>query len=306
MNVRSLLGRAAREPLLQFLVLGIALFAANALLHGKEQRQSGDAITITQGQVGQLIESYALLAGRAPSRGELMNLVDDYITEEIDYREGVAMGLDSDDTIVRRRMRQKMEFLVEDANASEAPTEAEMQAWLALHAADYRLPERRAIRQVLASGDKRGAKAPSDAQAFLTKLQSGADPAKVGDPSMLPAATPLTTEQGIEQLFGPDFAVAVFKREGKGWFGPIASPFGQHLVNVMEVEQGRSATLDDVRDRINSDMIESRRAKARDDFQARMRKRYSVTIDWPEPYNDLPKTPDPNPKVKKAPDEVAE
>ncbi len=297
MNVRVILSRAVREPLLQFLAIGGALFVANSLINGPDRNPTSSSITITQGQVNQLIESYFLLAGRPPSPVELQALVDDYITEEIDYREAVAMGLDADDTIVRRRMRQKLEFLVEDADASEEPTEAQLQSWLTEHAEQYRLPERRAIRQVLASIDQRGEGARAEAEKLLAKLETGADPAKLGDASMLPAALPLTTEQGAANLFGEAFASAVFVHKGEDWFGPVVSPFGQHVVLVMETEPGRAATLDDVHDKLRSDWIEARRDKARDEAQARMRARYQIRIDWPEQYKGLPSAPDPNPKT---------
>jgi hypothetical protein len=132
---------------------------------------------------------------------------------------------------------------------------------------------------------------------MLAKLKSGGDADKVGDSSMLPVAMPLTTEQGAANVFGEDFAAAVFAHHGKDWFGPVASPFGQHAVLVMEVEPGRAATLEDVRDKLRSDWIETRRDKARDAAQARMRARYKVRIDWPEQYKGLPAAPDPNPKT---------
>jgi hypothetical protein len=296
-RVAGILKRAVREPLLHFLVIGLVLFGANSLINGPDKGATGESITISQGQVNQLIESYFLLAGRPPSRVELEALVDDFITEEVDYREAVAMGLDADDTIVRRRMRQKLEFLIEDASASEEPTEVQLQSWLAENADRYRLPERRAIRQVLASADKRGESARADAEVLLAKLKAGADPEKLGDPSMLQAAIPLTTEHGAANQFGEGFAAAVFAHRGEGWFGPVASPFGQHLVLVMETEQGRAAAIEDVRDRLRSDWVETRRDKARDDAQARMRARYQIRIEWPEQYKGLPTAPNPTPKT---------
>ncbi len=204
--------------------------------------------------------------------------------EEVDYREAVAMGLDANDTIVRRRMRQKLEFLLEDADASSEPTEADLKTWLSAHASQYRLPERRAFRQILASGDKRGEAAPSAAAAMLKQLQAGADPTKLGDPSMLPAAMPLTTEQGVEALFGDTFAQSLFAHKGDGWFGPIASPFGDHVVIESSREPGREASVADVHDRLRNDWIEDRRNQRRMTFQSTLRKRYQVRIDWPEPY----------------------
>jgi hypothetical protein len=285
-----------------FLGIGAMLFAASSVISGPERNATGDAIIVSEGQVAQLAESYRLLSGRLPSGPELQSLVDDFITEEISYREAVAIGLDADDTIVRRRMRQKLEFLIEDANASEEPSEADLAAWLASHAADYRLPERRAIRQVLLAADKRGESVRRDAETLLAKLKSGADPSKLGDASMLPSAMSLTTEEGVASLFGEDFARAAFENSSKAWFGPIASPFGEHLVLVMQVEPGRGAALADVRDKVRSNLIESRRDRARDEFHERMRKRYRISIDWPKPYDALPATPDPSPKTRRTPE----
>src|SRR5689334_22836433 len=120
---RSLVGRAIREPLLQFMAIALVLFVANQLIHGSVAQPAGERITISAGRVRQIAENYSLLAGRMPSRAELQSLVDDFADEEIAYREAMVMGLDADDTIVRRRMRRKLEFLADDATASEEPTD---------------------------------------------------------------------------------------------------------------------------------------------------------------------------------------
>ena len=143
------LGRAVREPLLQFLAAALVLFGVNSLIHGPDRGAKGDLISISEGRVKQIADSYQLLAGRMPSRAELEALVSDFVDEEVDYREAIAMGLDSDDTIVRRRMRQKLEFLAEDADASEEPKDADLEAWLKSHAADYRMLGRIAIQKGL-------------------------------------------------------------------------------------------------------------------------------------------------------------
>ena len=301
-GVIGFLKRALREPLVHFLAIGAALFLVDGLLNGPDAGATGDTIVISEGRVNQLAESFVLLSGRAPTAGEIASLVDDFVSEEVGYREAVAMGLDADDTIVRRRMRQKLEFLIEDAAASDPPAQAELQAWLDANPERYRQPERRALRHVLFSADKRGAAAGTAAQAALGPLRTGADPATVGDQSMLPAAIPLTTEEGVVGMFGPDFAAAAFAQQGEGWFGPVASAFGQHLVSVIEIEPGRAVSLAEVVDRVSADIIESRRNKARDAFHAQMRERYSIRIEWPAPWRDLSGTPEPNPRTKPTPE----
>lgn len=286
--MKALASRILREPLVHFFAVAVALFAANSFINPPEQRRAENAIMISQGRVQQIAESYRLLAGRMPSRSELEALVNDFVDEEIDYREAVAMGLDTDDTIVRRRMRQKLEFLAEEGDASEAPSDAELIAWLQSHAADYRVPERISFRHVLASGDSRGAQAAAHATAMLEKLRKGADPGKLGDASMLPAALPLTTKSGVATLFGDEFAAGVFEKAREGWFGPVASPLGAHDVLILSREPARNPVFAEVRDKVRSDWIESRRFARRAEFQARLRQRYEVSVEWPEPYASQP------------------
>lgn len=247
-----------------------------------------DQVSVSQGRVLQIADSYRLLAGRMPSRAELHALVNDFIDEEIGYREAVAMGLDADDTIVRRRMRQKLEFLAEDADASEAPSDAQLASLLRSRSAAYQWPARIAFRQILASTDTRGATATADAATFVEKLRSGTDAEKLGDASMLPPTLPLATEQGIAMLFGEAFASNVFKHGGEGWFGPVASPFGAHAVLIVSRESARDPDLDEVRDKLKSDWIEMRRKAKRGEFQASLRKRYWISVDWPDPYSSQP------------------
>lgn len=280
--------RAMREPLVHFFAVALVLFAANSILNGSDQPPSANSITITQGRVQQIAASYRLLAGRMPSRAELQALVNDFVSEEIDYREAVAMGLDADDTIVRRRMRQKLEFLAEDSNASEGPTDEELAAWLRSHAAVYRVPERISLRHVLASGDTRGSRAGDDAAAMLDKLRRGADPQDLGDASMLPTALPLTTKSGVATLFGDEFAERVFAHARDGWFGPVASPLGAHDVLVLSREPARDPSFAEVQAKVRSDWVEARRFALREEFQARLRQRYEVSIEWPEPYASQP------------------
>jgi len=280
--------RAVREPLLQFLAVAFVLFIANQLIHGSSVQVSSETITIPQGRVQQIAESYRLLTGRMPSRAELQALVNDFADEEIAYREAISMGLDADDTIVRRRMRQKLEFLAEDAEASEEPTDEQLALWLAEHAADYRIPERVSFRQVLASADEHGERAKVEATALLNRLRSGADAARLGDPSMLPSALPPTTQQGVAALFGEPFADAVFAHAGEGWFGPLNTPLGAHLVLILSREPARDPVFSVIRGKLRSDWIEARRMDQREQFLARLRQRYSVAIEWPEIYAAQP------------------
>jgi hypothetical protein len=274
----------AREPLAQFLAIALVLFGANQMVRGSDSSGSGETITISQGRVEQLADSYRLLSGRLPSRTELQALVADFVDEEIAYREAIAMGLDTDDTIVRRRLRQKLEFLVEDAEAFEEPTDAQLAAFMSEGVRDYGLPERISFRQILLSQDTHGAHAYAQAQGVLEKLQSGADPARFGDTSMLPSTLPPTTQQGIALLFGDAFAASVFTHSGAQWFGPVVSPLGAHVLIILKREPARNPAFSEIRSKLRADWIEARRDAKLRSFQARLRDRYEIDIEWPDHY----------------------
>jgi parvulin-like peptidyl-prolyl isomerase len=283
-SIRRRLVRIVREPLFQFIVIAAVLFALNGLLNPPDRRPPGDSVIISAGRVEQIAEGYRLLGGRAPSRAELDALVQDYVDEEIDYREAVAMGLDADDTVVRRRMRQKLEFLLEDVDAIAEPTDADLAAWLTTHQDEYRLPERRAIQQVLFNTDKRGKAAAADAAKALERLKGGADFETIGDSSMLPAAMALTSEEGVSGLFGPEFARKVFDSAATDWFGPVQSPFGMHLVRIVSREEGRAQSAKEIGDRLRTDWIDAKRSEQRAARQEAVRRRYNVKIEWPAAY----------------------
>jgi hypothetical protein len=283
-GAKSWFTRAMREPMLQFLGIAFILFAANHLISGNSVQSSNERITISPGRVNQIAESYRLLAGRLPSRAELQALVNDYADEEIAYREAIAMGLDADDTIVRRRMRQKLEFMAEDADASEEPTDEQLADWLAEHGTDYRLPRRISFQQVMANADTRGAGMNEEALALLKQLRSGVDASRLGDPSMLPSTLPPTTQRGVAALFGEAFADALFAHPGEGWFGPLHTPLGAHLILILRRESERTLGLAEIRGRLRSDWIEARRRQQREQFLARLRQRYAVEVEWPEMY----------------------
>ena len=303
-GVNDMITRAMHEPLLQFLAIALVLFVTNQLIHGSSVQISNELITISPGRVQQIAESYRLLAGRLPSRAELQALVNDFADEEIAYREAIAMGLDTDDTIVRRRMRQKLEFLAEDAEASEEPTDEQLAGWLAEHAADYRLPERISFRHVMASADVRGEHVRQEAAAMLNQLRSGdAEASGLGDPSMLPSIVPLTTQHGVAALFGETFADALFAHAGEGWFGPLVTPLGAHLVSIITREPAHDPLLAEIRGKLRSDWIEARRRDQREQFLARLRQRYSVTVEWPELYAAQP-APGEVPKVSRPLDTI--
>src|SRR5512140_3519396 len=143
MRIRQLLG----EPMLHFLLIGFALFVAYNRL--SPDRSSGSRIVVTQGVVDDLTTQHVAARGRPPSATELRHLIDAYVREEILYREGVTLGLDRDDIVVKRRVRQKLEVMAEEDASTAAPTDADLTAYLSAHRDRFIQPAVLSFEQIL-------------------------------------------------------------------------------------------------------------------------------------------------------------
>jgi hypothetical protein len=273
-----------REPLVHFLLLGGLLFLFFEWRGGSGPGSS--RIAITPGLVEHLAQGFARTWQRPPTDAELKGLLDDYVKEEIATREAVGMGLDRDDTIIRRRLRQKLEFLVEDAASASAPSDADLLAWLHKHPNSFRVEPQVAFRQVYLSPERRGASVREDALSLLARLRAkGAEVPtdRLGDASMLPAEQPLTPLREVTRSFGNDFAQEVVKIDPGRWSGPVESPYGLHLVLVGERVAPSSPDLAEIRPLVEREVLAERRKKDLDRLYERLLEKYTVTIEKPKP-----------------------
>jgi hypothetical protein len=273
------LGRASvrllREPLVHFLVLGAALFALYAWRGGSEPSAR---IVIGAGQLEHLAAGFARTWLRAPTPEELQGLLRDHVREELATREALALGLDRDDTIVRRRLRQKLEFLTEDLVGLAEPSEAELAEYLRAHLEAYELEPRFTFEQVFLSPERRGEALDADAQRLLAELRATPE-LEDGDPTLLPAGLELAGTSEIDRIFGGDFARALGALAPGDWDGPLRSAFGLHLVRIAAREAGRLPELDEVREAVSRDWFAERKRAALDAFYADLLGRYEVVIE---------------------------
>ena len=208
----DMLHRLLREPLVHFLVLGALLFGLYQWLGGPAAaRPAARSSSPRAGSGTSPTPSPAPGSARRPAE-ELNGLVEDYIREEVLYREGVALGLDRDDTIIRRRLRQKLEFVSEDAASASEPTDAELAEFLAKNADRYRVESRLTFTQVFLDPSKRGEQLEADAAGLLDALRTRGDrldPSTLGDSLMLDPRYEQATEDDIARLFGAEFEAAL-------------------------------------------------------------------------------------------------
>jgi hypothetical protein len=278
----TVLKRLIREPLVHFLLLGALLFLWSAWQGGGAA--GSNRIVITPGVVDYLAAGFNRTWRRAPNELELKGLIDEHVKEEIAAREAVAMGLDRDDIVIKRRLRQKLEFLLVDDAAAAPPTDAVLQAWLEKHPETFRVEPQLAFRQVLLRPERRGASAAVDATKLLDKLRAAGPEAAIqnlGDASMLPTETPLEPLREVARTFGQDFADALLKLAPGQWSGPVESSFGLHLVLVRERTNGAAAEFGAVRPLVEREVLAERRKAELQALYERLLAKYSVRIDMP-------------------------
>jgi peptidyl-prolyl cis-trans isomerase C len=263
-------------PLAVFLLLGLAVFALD---HWRDGDAAPRSIEVTQAQLAGIRERWAAQWDRPPTDSELAGLVDDAVTEEILYREALRLGLDRDDTIVRRRLAQKMTFMLEDGAAVPLPTDSELEISYAAGGDRYREPRRTTFVHVFLSHD-RGADLDGDARAILDELQGSVGDAwrQFGDPFMLLREYADRTDQEIAELFGDRFAAAVPDLTSGAWHGPIESAYGMHLVRVVARTESRLPSFTDVRDRILEVLVAERRREQNEAALDAVRAQYEVHL----------------------------
>lgn len=267
-----------REPLLHFLVLGGLLFLWSELRG--ETRADASRLVVSAGQIEHLATTFAATWQRPPTAEELALLVRDHVREELACREALALGLEQDDTIVRRRLRQKLEFLVGDLAAQQTPSEAELAAFLAAHPDAFREPPTFTFRHVYLA-EERHAELEADARALLVRLAAGEEPATLGDASLLPAEFEGVTAEELDALFGPGFAQALEGLALERFDGPVASSYGLHLVRLAAREPGRLPPLAEVRAEVEDEWLAERRAAELEEFYRRLEERQEIHVEYP-------------------------
>lgn len=274
------------EPLIHFLLIGALLFAADHFMQPTlGVAPASKHIQLSLDDLGQLVMLFQAQWRRDPTAQELNRLVENKVQEEILYHEALAMGLDKDDTIVKRRMAQKLQFLAEDTAAAREPTMAELKTWFEKNKALFAQPSRVSFRHLYFSPDRRGNHARSDAATALAKLAAQAQDAKLAatlaDPFMFQDYYRDRVPDYLGKEFGPQFAQAVAKLAPGSWQGPIESGFGWHLVFVDTVIPGRVPGFDEIEPDVKTAWLGEQKTLAWEKAYKEMRAKYTVLLPAP-------------------------
>jgi peptidyl-prolyl cis-trans isomerase C len=285
----SLVRRWSREPLLHFLVAGALIFAIYHVLNPAASRTDrANQIVLTKDDLRQLAVHW-LAQGRPPPTADQMRaLIEQRVSEEILSREAVALGLDKDDEIIKRRLAQKMDFLAADIAALQDPGDAELRDWFAQNSGRFALPPRVSFRHLYFSFDRPGAH--DAAAAALDKVAGrpvdASEVAALADAFMFQDYYAERTPDQVAKEFGPEFAKAVFALKPGGWQGPIQSGYGWHLVFAKAIEPGRVPAFEEVEPDVKSAWLDQKQGEIKRIALQAMRARYKVVvpaieaIDW--------------------------
>jgi hypothetical protein len=275
--------RILREPLLHFLLLGTAIFVVYGSVSKRSSAEPGK-IVISAGQVASIAETFARTWRRPPTSQELEGLIRDRVQEEVYSREAMALGLDKDDTIIRRRLRQKMEFLTDDVAALAEPSDDQLGAYLKAHAEMFRVQQEFTFSQVYLNPERHGQNLVRDTAELLVQLQQAGDNTDVselGDSFLLEHKFQSLPATEVVKQFGEKFAAKLGELPPGQWNGPIESGYGVHLVRISERTEGRMLELAEVRDAVRREWANARRLEANDKCYQELLKHYVVTIERP-------------------------
>jgi hypothetical protein len=276
--------RILKEPLLHFLVLGAGLFLIYSLMPKNGSGSEPGKIVITQGEIEHLATGFAKTWQRPPTAEELTGLIRDQVREEVYCREAIALGLEKDDTVIRRRLRQKMEFVSDDIAAQAQPTDAELNAYLQAHPDKFRVEQQFTFSQVYLNPEKHGKNLVRDTAQLLAQLkQAGdkADLATLGDSFLLESQFTALPAGEVAKQFGEKFASKLSKLTPGRWQGPVESGYGVHLVLINERTEAHLPLLADVRNDVRREWADARRQEANEKFYQELLKHYTVTIEQP-------------------------
>ena len=267
--------------MLHFLFIGAALFLIFEVFDDPAWPQSS-RIVITNGQIEFLKASYARTRQRPPTEEEMQGLIKGYVREEVLYREALALGLDKDDPIIRKRLNQKLDLMSNDIAGITIPSDEQLQEFLETHAERFRTQTRIAFRHVFIDVYQRG-KAADDEAARLLKLLSDkgskSDPDTLGDSLMLQKTFNLSPVREISRMFGESFSLELINSKLGQWRGPVQSGYGLHLILVTEQVEGKLPQLDEIRETVEWEWSAAHRKELKENIYKEIREKYTIEFE---------------------------
>jgi predicted ABC-type ATPase len=277
------LTRLFKEPLIQFLIIGAAIYGAYAVFGSPEEDYRDNIILVDSNRINAMISEWESRWQRPPTRQEIDGLIQQYIKEDVLYRQAVSMGLNEDDPITRRRMAQKLEFLTSDLAQLQEPAEGELETFFEENEAAYRDPDRISFSHIFIDPDARGDATLDDADQLLAQLKAEGEPTEEmlqqGDRFMLQNYFAAASERDIRRQLGSGFAESVMALEPGQWHGPVLSGYGVHLVYVFAYQEAPAPQFEAVRERVLEDWHTVKREEFNQQFLESLKERFEIIVD---------------------------
>jgi parvulin-like peptidyl-prolyl cis-trans isomerase-like protein len=272
-----------REPFLHFLLLAAVVFLIYKW-RSKEEPTGPKEILVTQGTIENLTATYARVWNRVPTQEDVNRLIQEYVREEVCTRQAIAIGLDRDDTIIRRRLRQKMEFLFQNAVAQPEPSDAELLSYLKSHPESFRAEPMVMFTHVYLNPDRHSHNLAHEESRMRIQLEHATDAqvSELGDPFMLPHHFENATAREISDLFGKEFEAQISPLPIGQWIGPIQSGYGLHFVRIAAKTDGRNPSLKEVREDVRREWLNAKQNEAKKKFYDELLAGYTVRIEAPQ------------------------
>nr|WP_010131044.1 peptidylprolyl isomerase [Microbulbifer agarilyticus] len=265
-----------KDPSVQFALIGALLFGVSSIFQGGSF-SADEEIVISEARIRNISSIFERGWQRPPSDRELQRLIEEYVREEVLYREALNMGLDQNDAVIRRRLRTKMEFLAKDLVDAIEPSEQILQQFHQANVQDYTNPAQYTFEQIFLDSDKR-AEVAEDARMVLTRLTAGRDPRALGDRTLLDFQFKSVTPDRIDRTFGSDFSLQLIDLPTNEWIGPLTSAYGEHLVRITEMVPAEQPAFAEVRDQVLRDWQDQERKDVlRIQYQT-LRDKYTISI----------------------------
>ncbi len=270
--------KLTREPLVHFIILGALLFAGH-MLWQKHVTKADYTITVTADEMERQALIFAGENRRQPTDDDLKALLFSHVEEQALMREAQRLGLGEDDTIIRRRLAQKMRFIIEDVAPPPVPETARLEAWFESNIELFKSPETRSFSHIYLSPETRGNDLTANAQILLAQVnQSDSNWKALGDPFMLKRDFKNLSALDVTRLFGKTFSTAIFSASGEKWQGPIESAFGLHLIRINQITPQETPDFNAVRSEVEASWQAQAQRAANQDALKEVIRKYKIDV----------------------------
>jgi peptidyl-prolyl cis-trans isomerase C len=286
------LRQLVREPLVHFLLIGAGIYVLYGMFGAGTDENDERTVTVTSGNIQALSDQWRRTWNRPPTEEELANIVRNFARMKVLHREALAMGLDKGDTVIERRLAQKVEFLAKGLITPEEPSDEILIDRYTENQDRFKQPDLYTITQIFFDPDKRGRTTDRDAKAMLDELVAldklPSNISEHGDRLMLENYYPSVTLLELDKRFGPGFAEEIVKLQPGSWQGPVRSGFGIHLVLVNDVVIFPPPAFEDIKEQLIEEWMTEQINELSERFIDGLISRYEVIVEETEVPISIP------------------